>query len=216
MKNLLGLLVFFFCCPISWAQESIILEDFNHFKIGKFNTSGWYIRDEDDVLDEVYSIHSENGNKFLRADNEGQFVQMFKRDGWSVKHNPYLSWKWRVIQHPKGANAMTKYNDTAVGVYVVYRKSLFSVRTVKYVWAADGKLEHVLRNRMDYPQITIRVGDDQVGQWVTEKRNIKKDYENLFGKEPGKAFAFGIITEADSVKEKKAIGDYDEFIALKK
>lgn len=198
------------------ASNELVLENFDRFTIGKFNKSGWYVRDRTDGLHDVYSIAKEEDNHFLHADNEGQFVQLFKKGGWSVKHRPILSWKWRVIKHPEGASALTKKNDYAAGIYVVFKKSLFSVRTIKYVWTPEGKMEHTIRSRYDNPQITIRVGNEDVGKWITEKRNIAADFEKLWGKDAGKAIAFGIITEADSVKVKKAIADYDEFIAIKK
>lgn len=197
------------------AEDQYLLENFNRFKVGTFNESGWHVRDKENAINDVYSIASEGDNLYLHADNEGQFVQLFKRGGWSVKHRPYLTWKWRVIQHPEGANPETKLNDCAAGVYVVFKKSLFSVRTIKYVWTPEGKVEHVIHSRLDNPQITIRVGSEDVGKWVTEKRNIKEDYMKFFDKDPGNAVAFGIITEADSVKVKKAIADYDDFYAVK-
>lgn len=201
--------------PSSWSQEKILLENFERFKVGTFNTSGWYIRDDNNELDQIYSIKEENQNKYLHADSEGQFVQIFKRGGWSVKYNPYFSWKWRILQHPEGSNAETDKNDTAAAIYIVYKKSLFSVRTVKYVWTQEGTNEYIKQNREDYPQITIRVGNKHVGEWVHEVRNIKQDYKNLFGKDPGKAIAFGVVSDADSVDHKKAIADFDDFYALK-
>ncbi|MCB1197572.1 MAG: DUF3047 domain-containing protein [Bdellovibrionota bacterium] len=197
------------------SEDALTIEDFDRFKIGTINTSGWYVRDRSNSIDDVYSIEREGDNQFLHADNEGQFVQIFKKGGWSIKHRPYLSWKWRVIKHPEGANPINKKNDCAAGIYVVFKKSLFSVRSIKYVWVPEGEPEHLIRTRYDYPQITIRVNKDNLGKWITEERNVAEDYEKLWGKKPGNVVAIGIITEADSVKVKKAIADYDDFLALK-
>jgi len=198
------------------GADTQVLENFEYFKSGKFKRSGWYIQDKKSQLHEVYSIKKEGDNQFLHAHSQGPFVQIFKKKGWSIKNKPYLSWKWRVHTHPIKKNLKSKKEDSAASVYVVFKKSLFSVRTIKYTWTLHGKVGEKAQAKPDYPSIRIRVGKDGTGTWVSEKRNIAEDFKMFWpdAQVPNRAWAVGMVTESDSAKVKDAKADYDDFVVM--
>lgn len=214
------LTLFFLLAPVSSSQEHMILEDFEDYKLGQMNFSGWYTTSAKGNPEDVYTIAKEENNQFFHADSFDTYAHAYKKKGWTLSYYPILSWKWRVIKHPLGAKPATKPSDSAVSVYVVFRKSWIPLRfqTLKYVWAASGDVNHVKRSDGKHPQvqIIIRSGDAQLGEWVREEINIEEDYKKYFDAKKAKnPIAFGVLTDTDSVK-KQAIGDYDDFIALKK
>ncbi|MCI5071657.1 DUF3047 domain-containing protein [bacterium] len=204
----------------AWAQEKIILEDFERQSVGKVDFNGWHVSNIKGEAEDIYSIVKEDNNLFLHADSQKKAVAAFKIKGWSLKYRPIMSWRWRVHQHPKGGKPLSKPNNSAASVYIIFRKSLIPLRfqTIKYVWAENEPVgEHVYKTGKN-PQvlIVIRSGKDGMGEWITEERDVLADYQKYFETDKVKSpMAFGILTDSERIKKGHAIADYDDFILLK-
>ena len=57
--------------------------------------------------------------------------------------------------------------------------------------------------------IALRTGDNQTGQWVSEKRNVRKDLKQRFGKEINEIHTVAIMTDSDNTKQ-QATGYYGD------
>lgn len=203
------------------------MEDFETQSNQKF-PKGWSSRGG--APEEVYKVHVEDfGNHFLRAIDLGQSVQLFKKKlKWKIREYPNLSWRWRVHAFPQGANEMKgETNDSAAGVYVVFRRGLFDFRSIKYIWSQQVTKETIIRRRYKYPMIVIRSQldckqkNECKEEWFWETRNVALDYEKLFKKKPPKKpYAIGVLTDANASFSPKpepyyAQADYDDFRVLK-
>lgn len=215
LQTICLLTILFFSVPMASAADSLILEDFSSYSEGKIPMSRWRARNG--IPSEVYSIVDTGENKYMQAYDTGQSIQMFRKKGWDIDKYPYISWKWRVHTFPEKANELNGYNDSAGGVYVVFPKKWFVPKSIKYVWSTSVKEETVIRRHENFPIIVIRKGEEPLNQWVTEKRNVYKDYKKLFGSSPDDPVAFGFLTDANSVKTvKEAKADYDDIRVFKK
>jgi hypothetical protein len=160
----------------------------------------------------VYKVAEENGKRFIQSrDDDNLSKQIFLNFNWEADKRPMLSWRWRATELPAGAaenNDAT--NDSACGVYVVVGK--WSGHAIKYVWSttlAPGTV--VTRHDGKLKIKVLDSGPAKKGSWITHTVNVKKDYEELFGKPLEKnPTGVGILTDGNAV-HKPAGCDYANF-----
>jgi hypothetical protein len=167
-----------------------------------------------------FRVASEGGQKFfhLRSDNEGSTIS--KEVKVDVKRYPYLTWRWKALVLPRGADSRrAATDDQACQVYVVFPRFPAAARSriIGYVWdttapagtvATSGKTSTVT-------YVIVRSGPAQVGQWLTETRNVLEDFTRIHGAPPGEeAGAVSVAIDSNDVRDRAecALGE----IAFKK
>jgi len=84
-------------------------------------------------------------------------------------------------------------------------------KSINYIWA--NKLPRGERCPNPYysrtMMIAVESGEEKVGTWVTEKRNVFEDYRTCFGEDPSSAGAIAIMTDTDNTGE-SAVAYYDD------
>ena len=76
-------------------------------------------------------------------------------------------------------------------------------RALNYIWASRVEKGTVLQIPFtDWVQmVAVESGSTNVGTWVTEQRNIRKDYRQAFGEEPPPINGLAIMTDTDNTGE---------------
>jgi hypothetical protein len=134
-----------------------------------------------------------------------------------------LRWRWcvdRTIHAGDGSSKAT--DDFAARVWVgfegdwsqegwSYRRSGDKLKTaygftppthwIHYVWAGRGRSRG---DSFDEPYdathfkcIALRNSNDPVGVWAEEECDPRADFKKLFGRDPGKIIAIGVMTDGD-------------------
>ena len=72
--------------------------------------------------------------------------------------------------------------------------------TLAYVWSNDQPLESVINSaRTDRVRsIVVESGSAHLNQWQTYARNIRADFEKVFGEAPGALLRVAVMTDNDS------------------
>jgi hypothetical protein len=160
-------------------------------------------------------VDEENGNRFLRAEDRGQNVMLYKEVRWSSEEFPYLSFRWRIRAVPEGADERHEdRSDSAAGIYLSYRRKLGIVpESVKFVWS--GSLATGLAFRrpgMGMPWTVVAGNGSPDDAWRTFVFRTEDVYRKTFGAEPGeRPLGIGLLTDADSTKS-LAAADYDDIV----
>ena len=214
------------------TDSRIKIENFQSYFKSPFPQ--WKMRkNSPSVASRVYSIRSEGDNKYLHASTAGNHnlsIQIVKTFKWNIRKKPILSWKWRALKLPVGANEMNKKtNDSAAAIYVIFQRSWSPsknwkkkpINVLKYIWSTSlpkGKVIHKKARKkygITYYEgsfYVLQSGTTNLGKWVTERRNVLADYRRAFGKSPRyNPMAIGILTDSNAVK-RTAIADYDDII----
>ena len=175
-----------------------IIVDFETYK-SKY-LSNWYPRKAWGMraishkrANKIYSIKSENGNKYLHAttakDNKTS-IAIFQfthkahagsqlKGKWKLNKYPNIEWKWRVTTLPKGANE--KYNkklDSAAAVYVIFkRKNIFflpwdwqPIHVLHYVWSSSLPKNTIVQKKFNKFGIEVYKGNFVVLQSGKSKK----------------------------------------------
>jgi hypothetical protein len=187
--------------------DQIIIGNFSQ---GKLN--GW--NEESFEGHTQYQLISEADKKILQAKSHGTASGLFRKVTIDLKKTPYLNWSWKIENTFQGNDEQSKEGDDyPARIYVVVSGGLFFWKTkaLNYVWSSNQEKETSWDNAYtsNAKMIALRTGDNQAGQWLTEKRNVRKDLKQRFGKEINEIHTIAIMTDSDNTKQ-QATGYYGD------
>ena len=133
-----------------------------------------------------------DGTPYIRAVGRNSASGLHGEVKFRPDEYPWLEWTWRVDKLQKTADIRTKAGeDMAAAIYLFFgRPSWFrpEVPTLSYVWTNDKLPKEAVVLSPYHPgtvrEIVIESGAENLGQWVSVRRNIVEDYLTAFGKEP--------------------------------
>lgn len=182
-------------------------------------------RQKTDEIQAVFRIEKEGTNSFLRAEHDAvpapgkkipsavHFGHAFRSPDVRLADACILSWKWRVLEHPKsGADA---WSDVAASVYVVTRNpGLFAEgRGFKFGWLSSPGAKGTKQRGI--LQIEQR-RDAANSSFIEESIDLCALHEQHFGPlGEEKLLYVGLVTDADNSKS-VARADYDDFRLTKR
>jgi len=157
-------------------------------------------------------VETETG-KSLMAHSEDSASLLTYRAGINPQEYPIFTWRWKVSNILKKGDAGRKETDDyPARVYVLFHHWIpFMRKSICYLWANRlPKRSHLVSGYFGGQEnLAVESGKENVGEWITEKRNIIEDYRRLFGGEPPAIMAVGIMTDTDNTGE-SATAWYDD------
>lgn len=116
---------------------------------------------------------------------------------------PWLSWMWKVTHLPAGGDVRhAATDDQAVQVYVAFPRwpaPLARSDVIGYVWDTTAPVGTQLTSAKapNVRIIVLQSGNDGLGTWRRQQRNVLQDYEALFGHPPPRLGAVAIMIDTD-------------------
>ncbi len=96
---------------------------------------------------------------------------------------PYLAWRWKVTQLPKGGDFRHFWSDDQAAQVLV---AFDDRRVLSYIWdttAPQGTMENANSPLLIHVfAIVCRSGMAEANRWIAENRNVAADYLKAFGK----------------------------------
>jgi hypothetical protein len=157
--------------------------------------------------------YSRAGKGMIKAESVGSRSSLYKKVEEKEKDLPILSWRWKISNVVRSAIEMRKDRfDAAARVRVVFgRDGSFKFMEggepsgwkIEYIWATRLPAGHIFDHPAEkYCKVfVLESGEKKVKQWVSEQRNIRKDFKTAFGEEPERLLAIGIQTDTDHSNE---------------
>jgi len=199
------------------ARETLVLEDFEDGPVSGL-PPGWKSRGFGEGDRAPYWIEEEDGNRFLRAEDRGENVMLYKEVRWSSREYPYLSFRWRIRAVPEGADErFEETSDSAAGLYLSYRRKLGIVpESVKFVWSGSLAAGSAFRRPgIGMPWTVVAGSGSPDGSWRTFVFRTEDVYRKCFGKDPGdRPLGIGLLSDANSTRS-FAAADYDDIVVYK-
>ncbi|NOX76787.1 MAG: DUF3047 domain-containing protein [Gammaproteobacteria bacterium] len=139
----------------------------------------------------------------LRASTEGQASGLFKEVAIDLTKTPYLNWSWRVKNLFEGNDERSKKGDDyPARIYVVVSGGLFfwNTKAINYVWSSNQPIGSEWLNAYtgNARMVAVRSGEKQLGQWVSERRNVREDLQKMFGENIKKIDAIAVMADGDN------------------
>ncbi|MDC4226758.1 MAG: DUF3047 domain-containing protein [Candidatus Manganitrophus sp.] len=143
-----------------------------------------------------------DGVTALRLVSDGNSFGVYREKELNPKKTPILTWQWKVTRLPEGADVRDKKkDDQAAQMYVMFPRfpKMVNTRLVGYIWETSApKLSKITsRKSSNTRYIVLQSGPENLGKWVTERRNVYEDYKTLFGEEPPEIGGITIMIDSD-------------------
>lgn len=150
-----------------------------------------------------YQTVSRDGASYVHANSEHAASGMFKKVTVDLNKTPFLNWRWRIDHVFANNDERSKGGDDyPARIYVVVSGGLFFWKTeaVNYVWSRNQAPGTNWPNAYtsNAQMIAVRSGGKDVGQWITEKRDVRADFKLVFGSEVAQIDAIAIMTDTDN------------------
>lgn len=130
----------------------------------------------------------------------------------------YFTWKWRVSNTMDDRNTIDEEgviqkegDDFAAKIGItILKKGSDSPREISYVWTRNLPEEKVIVQqkrivfwKFKYHRIVAESGEEQVGKWVAEARDLYADYKRIYpDEEPGKIVRIYVMSDSDNTESK--------------
>lgn len=153
------------------------------------------------------------GQRIIKAESVGSRSSLFRDVSQKERNLPVLAWRWKISNVVRSAIETRKDRyDAAARVIVVFAKE-------KSYWPFEGlrpggpKIEYIWAGRLPVGKVfshpsekftkifVLESGEGKVNQWVSEQRDLHKDYTAAFGTGAPEVVAIGLETDTDHSNE---------------
>ncbi len=172
-----------------------------------------------------YHFLEKEGQLTIQAKSKRSASGMIHPLDLDPKKYQNISWCWsinRIIS--KGDVTKKEGDDYAARIYVTFKfdpqrssfleKAKFKAykllygkyppkAALNYIWANKLRKGKAVKNAYTERALMIAVqsGDERVGEWVCEERNLYDDYRKHFGEEPPNISGIAVMTDTDNTGE---------------
>ena len=158
-----------------------------------------------------FTVVDSDGRRALLLKSNNDHSTIARELHVDLRATPVLEWSWKVIKLPAGADIRAKEtSDLTAHVFVIWPRfpAMLRSRLIGYVWDAAAPVQTVEKSRKTGTVhfFVLRSGPGELGQWLTERRNVVEDYRRVFGEDPEepRALALSIDTN-DTHSEAEAL-----------
>jgi hypothetical protein len=136
-----------------------------------------------------FAVVVDGSARVLRLLSQGDNSTITRDVAIDVKKFPILTWRWKVVTLPAGADSRRKEtDDQAAQLYVTFPRFPTAVRSrvIGYVWDTTAPVGTFVpsTNSNNVTYVIQRSGGADRNRWLTETRNVYDDYRRIFGDEP--------------------------------
>lgn len=151
-----------------------------------------------------------DGAAAIRAIGRNSASGLYRDSRYGVAEHPWIEWTWRVDRLQRTADIRVKAReDYAAAIFLIFgRPSMVNrdVPTLAYVWTSTRIPEGSVVDSPYHPgttrSIVVRSGEERLGQWLQERRNVVSDFRQAFGREPPETVeVIALFTDNDQTRE---------------
>lgn len=150
-----------------------------------------------------YRLVDRGDRKVLKATSNGSASGLIKRVHVDLTRTPILVWRWRVDDVFQGQDERSKSGDDyPARIYVIVSGGLFFWRTrsLNYVWSSYQPVSSAWPNpyTANVVMVAAASGTDCLGQWVKQKRDVRRDFRRYFGVDITAVDGVSVMTDTDN------------------
>jgi len=183
--------LFMLVAATTWAADHEVIDDWMSAPVGsKGIPPGW---DGQRWGAPAYDMTVENadGRRALHmvSKNEGSTITKDIKGRVNLQETPILEWSWKVVTLPAKADSRRKEtDDQAAQIYVGWPRFPEAVRSriIGYVWDTTAPVGTIVKSQKagTITYVVVRSGKENLGKWLTERRNVVEDFKKIYGEAP--------------------------------
>lgn len=172
-------------------------------RFGQEGLAGW--QQEHFAGETQYRLIDQDGQTVLKATSRESASGLFKKIRIDLEKTPWLNWSWRVENSFSGLDERQKSGDDyPARIYVIIDGGLFfwKTRALNYVWSSHQPKESRWPNSYtdNAQMVVVESGEEKLGRWVSEKRDVHDDLKRQFGEAIRYIDAVALMTDTDNTK----------------
>ncbi len=147
-------------------------------------------------------VERENGQVLL-AQSQASASALYKKIRIDLERTPFLNWDWLIENHLGDINERRKEGDDyPARIYVIIDGGVFfwKTRALNYVWSSNQPKGSTWANAYsdNARMLALESGSAYLGQWRSEKRNVRRDLQNQFGEDLRYIDGIAVMTDTDN------------------
>lgn len=149
-----------------------------------------------------FAVVDDEGRRALRVSSRDEHSTIAKEIHVDLEATPVLEWSWKIVQLPAGADVRAREtSDLTAHVIVVWPRfpETLRARLIAYAWGTREPAGSVERSRKTgtVTFVFLRSGSEDLGRWLTERRDVAEDYRRIYGERPDKPRAIAISIDTN-------------------
>lgn len=176
--------------------------------------------------DTRYTLVEEEGTIVVRAVSDNAASALIYPLHIDLKQYPVVQWRWKVENVLEKGDARQKDGDdyparlyitfdadaADLGWFEKFRFESYHLlhgfypplAALNYLWANKLPVGSLLPNIYSprVKMLVVNSGEAQLGEWVTQERNLYEDYLRAFGEAPPAVTGIAIMTDTDNTGER--------------
>jgi hypothetical protein len=175
----------------AWGQAPEVIEDWTGLTVGargipvgwqKFETLGGHAAYD-------FTVVTDEGRRALDMKAAGDHSTITRELRVDLASSPILVWQWKVVRLPSGADLRARATSDAAGhIFVGWPRfpALLRSRLIGYVWDPELPVGSIVKSSkaITVTFVVVRSGEQGLGQWAGETRDVAEDYRTIFGEPP--------------------------------
>ena len=189
------------------AQEQGVVEDWSGVTLGargvppawqKYETLGGHAAYD-------FTVVSDEGRRALDMKAAGDHSTIARDVQVDLAALPILTWQWKVVRLPQGADLRDRATSDASGYPIVAWPrfpALLRSRLIGYVWDPALPVGTIVPSRKvsTVTFVVVRSGLTDLGQWVLQARDIDEDYRAIYGEAPPSPHAIALSIDTNDTR----------------
>jgi len=165
---------------MAWAK-SVVLVDFSTAR--ETVPQGWELSVKTGAAHLQLVRDSEQQALQIRSDQASFALQ--KKVRLALPALPWLVWQWKVTELPRGGDfRRSSTDDQAAQLIVAFSSSRF----LAYIWDSTAPKGTIASAPAPLFKkifaVVMQSGEQGLGNWITERRNLIEDYKQAYGDAP--------------------------------
>ncbi|HEY3188123.1 MAG TPA: DUF3047 domain-containing protein [Solirubrobacteraceae bacterium] len=133
-----------------------------------------------------FTIVEDGGRRALRMRSESEHSTIARELTVDLASTPILTWSWKVVSFPAGADLRERATSDATGhLFVIWPRfpEMLRSRLIGYVWEPRAPADAVFASKKTgtVTYVVVRSGTAGTGAWVDERRDVAADYRRIYG-----------------------------------
>lgn len=150
-----------------------------------------------------YSLRQIEQQWALYAQSDDAASVFYRSVHIDLEKTPWLSWRWRVEQALSGLDERSRAGDDyAARVYVVHKRGFFDKgMAINYVWSSSNTRGDSWDNAFaadSSKMLALQDARTPLAQWQGERRNVREDFQRLFGQDVRAVQVVAVMTDTDN------------------
>lgn len=156
-----------------------------------------------------FTVVEDAGRRALDLKSAADHSTIAKEVHVALEVTPLVEWEWKVLTLPSGADLRARAtSDTTGHLFVIWPRfpALLRSRLIGYVWDASLPVGTIVKSSKTSTVtfIVVRRGEDGLGQWLPERRNVVDDHRRVFGEVPDNPQAVALSIDTNDTRSTAA------------